>query len=103
MEKMGTKSGKPRAKVTVVDCGVIRFGARPASPPPRKGVAIGLGQGRGLATKNTGRSRVFFEISIRGKVAGRMTFELFGDVVPKTAENFRCLCTGEKGLSRSGP
>eukprot|EP00727_Mastigamoeba_balamuthi_P003717 m51a1_g13342 putative peptidyl-prolyl cis-trans isomerase (90) ;mRNA; f:1978-2403 len=36
--------------------------------------------------------RVFFEISIRGKSAGRVTFELFNDVVPKTAENFRALC-----------
>lgn len=29
-------------------------------------------------------------------------FQLFADIVPKTAENFRCLCTGERGIGRSG-
>ncbi|KAJ1722252.1 Peptidyl-prolyl cis-trans isomerase-like 1 [Coemansia biformis] len=38
---------------------------------------------------------VFFDISIGGKDAGRIKMELFADVVPKTAENFRQLCTGE--------
>lgn len=46
--------------------------------------------------------RVYFDISIGGSPAGRITFELFADVVPKTAENFRALCTGEKGVGRSG-
>ena len=46
--------------------------------------------------------RVFFDITIGGKPAGRITFELFADVVPKTAENFRALCTGEKGMGKSG-
>ena len=38
--------------------------------------------------------KVFFDISIGGKNAGRIEFELFNDVVPKTAENFRSLCVG---------
>ena len=46
--------------------------------------------------------QVFFDISIDGAPSGRLVFELFADVVPKTAENFRALCTGEKGLGRSG-
>lgn len=41
--------------------------------------------------------KVFMEVSVDGSPAGRMEFELFADAVPKTAENFRCLCTGEKG------
>ncbi|KAG9393705.1 Cyclophilin-type peptidyl-prolyl cis-trans isomerase [Carpediemonas membranifera] len=45
---------------------------------------------------------VFFDVTIGGQAAGRITFELFADVVPKTAENFRCLCTGEKGVGKSG-
>lgn len=38
---------------------------------------------------------VFFDISIGGIEMGRMKMELFADVVPRTAENFRQLCTGE--------
>jgi len=48
------------------------------------------------------RSRVFFDVTIGGKPAGRITFELYNDVVPKTAENFRALCTGEKGVGKAG-
>ncbi|KAI1121522.1 cyclophilin-like domain-containing protein [Nemania abortiva] len=54
------------------------------------------------ATETKPRSRVFFDITINKKPAGRITFELYNDIVPKTAENFRCLCTGEKGLGKSG-
>ncbi|OMJ25979.1 Peptidyl-prolyl cis-trans isomerase [Smittium culicis] len=41
--------------------------------------------------------RVFFDVSANGSRLGRIVFELRSDVVPKTAENFRALCTGEKG------
>lgn len=46
--------------------------------------------------------QVFFDISIDDKPAGRVVMELFADTVPKTAENFRALCTGEKGMGKSG-
>ena len=38
---------------------------------------------------------VFFDITIGSRAAGRIVFELFIDITPKTAENFRGLCTGE--------
>ena len=38
---------------------------------------------------------VFFDIEIGGKYAGRIIMQLRSDVVPKTAENFRALCTGK--------
>jgi len=55
-----------------------------------------------MAEETKKRSRVYFDIAIGKKKAGRVTFELYDDIVPKTAENFRCLCTGEKGLGKSG-
>merc|ERR1719327_250825 len=46
--------------------------------------------------------RVYFDLSAGSKKLGRVTFELRSDVVPKTAENFRQLCTGEPGFGYKG-
>lgn len=42
--------------------------------------------------------RCFLDISIGGELEGRIVVELYSDAVPKTAENFRALCTGERGI-----
>eukprot|EP00294_Goniomonas_avonlea_P014428 CAMPEP_0114552192 /NCGR_PEP_ID=MMETSP0114-20121206/6997_1 /TAXON_ID=31324 /ORGANISM="Goniomonas sp, Strain m" /LENGTH=176 /DNA_ID=CAMNT_0001737059 /DNA_START=25 /DNA_END=555 /DNA_ORIENTATION=- len=49
----------------------------------------------------TTHANVFFDMTVGGQPVGRVEFELYGEV-PKTAENFRALCTGEKGTGPSG-
>ncbi len=46
-------------------------------------------------------SEVFFDINIGDEPAGRIKMELFANT-PRTSENFRALCTGEKGIGKSG-
>ena len=45
--------------------------------------------------------KVFFDITIGGQNVGRVVMELRADVVPRTAENFRALCTGYVGYGKS--
>ncbi|XP_031839608.1 cyclophilin 40 isoform X1 [Nomia melanderi] len=45
---------------------------------------------------------VFLDIAVQSEKVGRVVIELFKDVVPRTAENFRALCTGEKGIGTYG-
>merc|ERR1712164_203958 len=58
--------------------------------------------GRGKKKRKMPNPVVFFDMEIGGAPAGRIEFELFADVTPKCAENFRALCTGEKGVGKSG-
>ncbi|KAI3502332.1 hypothetical protein L1887_30366 [Cichorium endivia] len=46
--------------------------------------------------------KVFFDMTVGGSPAGRIVMELFADTTPNTAENFRALCTGEKGTGKAG-
>jgi len=50
---------------------------------------------------NPENPRVFFDVTINGKPAGKIVMELFKNTVPVTAENFRALCTGENGKSET--
>jgi peptidylprolyl isomerase len=51
---------------------------------------------------NGDNPHVFFQIKHGDEDLGKVVMQLYKDVTPKTAENFRCLCTGEKGTGTSG-
>lgn len=57
---------------------------------------------RGEESREEITRKVFFDIEIDGQRWGRIIIGLFGETVPRTVENFRALCTGEKGKGSSG-
>jgi len=52
--------------------------------------------------QNGDNPHVFFQIKHGDEDLGRIVMQLYKDITPKTAENFRALCTGEKGTGKSG-
>jgi len=54
------------------------------------------------STKSAALTRCYLDVAADGKSLGRIVIELRSDVVPRTAENFRALCTGEKGFGFKG-
>ena len=55
-----------------------------------------------LEGKHRDKFKCYFDITIGGEAAGRVTMEIRGDVTPKCGENFRQLCTGEAGFGYKG-
>lgn len=51
-----------------------------------------------MESSKQGNPVVFFTIAVDNEQIGTITMELYAHIVPKTAENFRALCTGEKGF-----
>ncbi|KAM8822459.1 NK-tumor recognition protein isoform 3-T3 [Spinachia spinachia] len=46
------------------------------------------------------RPQCYFDVELNREPVGRIVFQLFSDVCPKTSKNFLCLCTGEKGTGK---
>ncbi|KAL8856532.1 MAG: hypothetical protein Q9178_006847 [Gyalolechia marmorata] len=73
---------------------------QPGSDPAQQSSAPATG-----ATGASGDStqpQVFFDVTVNDGPPAKIVFDLYYDVVPKTAENFRALCTGEKGFGYRG-
>eukprot|EP00271_Cylindrocystis_brebissonii_P011574 TRINITY_DN29443_c0_g1_i1.p1 TRINITY_DN29443_c0_g1~~TRINITY_DN29443_c0_g1_i1.p1 ORF type:complete len:278 (+),score=30.55 TRINITY_DN29443_c0_g1_i1:592-1425(+) len=67
------------------------------------GISLDVGKIRDIIKDQGGDSTlVYFDITIDGEAAGRLTFKLYTDTAPRTAENFRALATGEKGANEEG-
>ncbi|KAH8063346.1 peptidyl-prolyl cis-trans isomerase [Aureococcus anophagefferens] len=82
----------------------MRFVSRgcPRAPAIRISQRAHLAAPNSASRKHDGQPVVYFDMAIGGADVGRIEMTLRADVVPKTAENFRALCTGEKGTGPSG-
>merc|ERR1719498_1341066 len=81
---------------------LLSFFSGPPPEPPVPDASIDAKYTPPLGSPNASNPRVFLEVTCGDKVTGRIIIEVKADVTPKTAENFRALCTGEKGFGFKG-
>jgi peptidylprolyl isomerase len=104
VEKQGSQSGKTRRPVVIENCGEVSGGTASAgnSPQALSNNVENRVQKPKASLGETSNPLVYFDMDIGGRGGGMIVMELYADVVPKTAENFRVLCTGEKGKGSCG-
>jgi len=117
MEKQGSQSGSTKNRVIISDCGEIKASkegktdetekvAKRKSTDEKETNDEKTSKKEKTDTNNNNNDKkeknVFFDITIGGNKAGRVVFDLFDAVTPRTAKNFRSLCTGEKGKGTLG-
>merc|ERR1712183_964417 len=102
VEKQGSQSGKTRRPVVVEDCGELSEETASARVSPVSEAVEKRAQKPQPSLGEKSNPLVYFDMDIGGRGGGMIVMELFADVVPKTAENFRALCTGEKGKGSCG-
>jgi cyclophilin family peptidyl-prolyl cis-trans isomerase len=103
IERQGSGSGKPSRRIKIANCGVLSDAEAKAPESKKRRATEAPTDAKHADQKvDTGKRKVFLDISIDGKAAGRITIKLFHKTVPRTAENFRALCTGERGTGTLG-
>ncbi|KAJ3377979.1 hypothetical protein HDU84_008043, partial [Entophlyctis sp. JEL0112] len=108
IEKLGSESGKTSKKIVIAKCGEIKEESpvkkRKAEDDDAESEKTEHQAQKPEATTPESKKtkptnpKVFFEVSAGNKILGKIIMELRADVVPKTAENFRALCSHEKGF-----
>jgi len=96
VERQGSESGRTKKKVSILNCGELGATATAAAIP--RPVAVAGGGSKAASALPL----VYFDVSIGSRPAGRIVMKLRSDVVPRTCENFRQLCTGEAGRGSKG-
>jgi peptidylprolyl isomerase len=102
IEKQGSDSGKTRHPIVIEDCGEVGEQAEATDGEAQMADARSHAPVPAQMAPASGKPLVFFQMAIGRRIVGNIVMELFADTVPKTAENFRALCTGEKGKGRMG-